>query len=204
MKIYFGTTTSQWLTYKDHYFSIRNYLNENGCVLPFDWLPEADKTYNTRYKERNMQEIYRKVIHGIDESDAVVIEYTVPNFSSSHQINYALLKRKPTLVMRLEKDNPLFPHSYLDAVQNSYLTVKEYSKDNYRVVLNEFLGLSKIEKGQRRYNIVLDQKQKYYLDWASVEYNKSRSQILRELVEGRIAADDAYKKAMHMEGKKKP
>lgn len=194
MKIWFGTTTAEWNNYKENYFAINNYLKELGCILPFDWLDDADRFYQTGYKDRNINKIFTSVLSAIDESDVVIIEYTVPNFSTSHQINYALLKRKPTLVMRITKDNPRFNDSYLEELQTPLLTLKQYTKKNYKEVVDEFLGIAEIGIGQQRYNIVLDRRQKYYLDWASNEYKKSRSEILRALVDEMSEKDEKYRK----------
>lgn len=194
MKIWFGTTTSRWNEFKENYFGINDYLKSLGCIMPFDWLDEADRFYQTDYKERNINKIYKKVIEAINESDAVIVEYTVPNFSTSHQINYAILKRKPTLVMRITKDNPRFNDSYLEALQTPLLTLRQYTKGNFKEIIDEFLGIAEIGLGQQRYNIVLDKRQKYYLDWAASEYKKSRSEILRDLVDEMSGKDEKYRK----------
>lgn len=207
MKVWFGCTTFKWPEYRGNYFLIRDYLKELGCIIMADWIDDVDKTYGQPHKQRNIHDIFKNVVTAIDTADAVVIEYTVPNFSSSHQINYALLKRKPTLIMRLHKDNPRFTDSYLEALRSQNLTLKQYTKRNYKEVLEEFIGFSKVGQGQQRYNIVLDRKQKYYLDWASEQYNRSRSEIIRSLIDGEIDNDKFYHKYMHSgvgENKKNP
>ena len=122
-----------------------------------------------------------------------MIEYTVPNFSSSHQIMYSILKRKPTLVMRLQKDNS-FSDSYLEAIESPCLSIKDYTLKNYKDILDEFIGYCQIEDGLNRHNVVLDKKQKYYLDWASSKRGKSRSEMIREAVERIAEEDKEYKK----------
>ncbi|KKQ97916.1 MAG: hypothetical protein UT24_C0010G0005 [Candidatus Woesebacteria bacterium GW2011_GWB1_39_12] len=194
MKVFFGTTTLHWRDYRDYYFSIRDYLKEIGCVILQDWIDEADRFYGTPYKDRNIAKIFKTIVNAINETNVVVIEYTVPNFSSSHQINYALLKKKPTLVMRLTKDNPRFSDSYLEAIQSPHLTLRDYTKENYKEVIDDFLGIVEIGLGNQRYNIVLEKKQKYYLDWASNYYKKSRSEMIRELIDGKSDKDKNYRR----------
>jgi len=96
--------------------------------------------------------------------------------------------------MRLTKDNPRFLDSYLDAVQSPYLTVKDYTKENYKETLEQFIGLTKLDQGYHRYNIVLDTKQKHYLDWYSNKLNLSRSEIIRSLINNLIDQDKNYEK----------
>jgi hypothetical protein len=194
MKIWFGTTTAQWRQYKKYYFLLRDYLKQSGCTIIFDWLNEADEFYETSHKNRNIRKVYERVITAINESEACIIEYTVPNFSSSHQINYALLKKKPTLVLRLKKDNPRFNDSYLDAIQSPLLTINSYNESNYQQIITDFIQYCTLDTDAKRYNIVLGKKQKYYLDWAAKTQQKSRSQIIRDLIERRIKQDHKYQK----------
>lgn len=194
MKAWFGTTTLKFLEYKDHYFAIRDYLIGVGCVVPFDWLEDAYE-YKKRSPRgrRGIKGLFNRVTKAIDQSDFSVIEYTVPNFSSSHQIHYSLQKRKPTLVMRLHRDNT-FADSYIEALESRLLTIKIYNLNNYQEIIDEFLGYAKLEKGYHRYNIVLDKSHKYYLDWAANKYQHSRSEIIRKLIEEKIKKDQSYKK----------
>lgn len=198
MKIWFGCTTSEFEKYGEYYFAIRNYLKESGCIILFDWLDDVDKalkkSLTPQERKRDIKDIFSKVVKAIDECDAAIIEYTVPNFSSSHQINYALFKKKPTLVLRLKKDNANFAGSYMEALDSPLLRVCNYSMESFKRVLDEFIGFSKIENGPARYNIVLDKKHKYYLDWATMKYKKSRSNIIRDLIEEQIEQDRDYKR----------
>src|SRR5437868_6317006 len=98
MNIWFGTTTLKLEEYKDYYFAIRNYLVKSGHVLPFDWLDDAyDSLHRPSHSNRNVRDIFQDVVNAINACDVSIIEFTVPNFSSSHQINYSIYKRKPTL-----------------------------------------------------------------------------------------------------------
>jgi hypothetical protein len=194
MIIWFGTTTAKWREYKRNYFMIRNYILELNCNINFDWLEEANSYYETEHKNRNIRKVYEKVTKAIDDADACIIEYTVPNFSSSHQINYALLRKKPTLIMRIRKDNPRFNDSYLEALQSPLLTIRDYNEKNYKQIMKEFIEYSNIDKEQQRYNIVLGKKQKCYLDWAAKKYQRSRSSIIRELIDRMLSEDKEYRK----------
>jgi hypothetical protein len=194
MKVWFGTTTKNFLKYEKYYFAIRNYLIDCGCVISFNWLEDASEYKKSHpHGKRNIKDLYKKVLSAIDKANFSVIEYTVPNFSSSHQIYYSIQKKKPTLVLRLFRDNS-FADSYIEALESRFLTVKTYDLKNYKEIIDEFIGYSKLEKGYRRYNIVLDKSQKYYLDWAANKYDKSRSEIIRDLIQKKIDKDKNYQK----------
>ena len=194
MQIWFGATSYQIENYIDYYRRIRDFLIKNDHIVLFDWIDEAyDYKISHPSASRGIKNVFHRVVSAINEASVVIIEYTVPNFSSSHQIIYSLLKHKPTLVMRLHKENS-FSDSYLEAIESPFLTVKEYNLGNYRRILQEFLGESGIEGGLTRYNLVLDKKQKYYLDWISTRTKKSRSEIVRQAIEKIIQEDQKYKK----------
>lgn len=194
MKTWFGCTTAKWLEYREYYFAIRDYLKEIGCIILFDWLEDADFRIRNKIRKRDIDKIFQNITRAIRDSDSVIIERTVPGFSASHQITYSLFLRKPTLVLRQPRLNPRFSNYYLDAIDSPYLTIKEYNRNNFRDIINEFIGQSRLEQGPQRYNIVLDKKQKYYLDWASVRHNKSRSSLLRKYINSEIESDKDYKK----------
>ena len=192
MKIWFGTTTLQFKEYKDYYFKIRKFLLDSGHVLTDDWLGNygqwIEENPNAR---RNIKGIYESVLAAINAADVSIIEFTVPNFSTSHQITYTLQQRKPTLVLRLKRDNT-FQDSYIEALNSPYLTVKDYNLKNFEDIVSEFLNYSALEEGEGRYNIVLQKRQKYFLDWAANKYKKSRSNIIRELLDEKMTSDPSF------------
>lgn len=194
MKIWFGATSYKIEDYIDDYRRIRDYLVTRGHIVLFDWIDQAYAyKMSNPSGSRGIKNVYQKVTTAIGQAEACVIEYTVPNFSSSHQIMYSLLKRKPTLVMRLRSDNS-FSDSYLDAIESPFLTVSQYDPKSYQDILGEFIGESRIEGGLARYNLVLDKKHKYYLDWISSKDQVSRSQVIRLALDSHIKKDKNYQK----------
>lgn len=196
MKVWFGCTTLDWEKHREEYIDIRRELINLGNILLFDWIPETDKYINEHghpERERDIQGIFKKIVESINKCDVSITEYTVPNFSSSHQISLSLARQKPTLVLKQKNLNHGWNNSYIDAVKSPLLFVKEYEGDGYKEIIKEFLGQFKSGYGQERYNFVLDRREKYYLDWASEKYSKSRSEILRDLIEEKMEDDIDYK-----------
>lgn len=112
---------------------------DSGHVLTDDWIGDHGKWIEENPNaRRGIKEVYEQVLKAIDEADVSVIEFTVPNFSTSHQITYSLQKRKPTLVLRLHKETT-FKDSYIEAIDSPYLKVIEYNLENYRDIIDEFL-----------------------------------------------------------------
>lgn len=192
MKLWFGTTTLNFKKYKDYYLKIREHLISEGHVLTDDWLGKCGTWIEENPSaKRGVKKLYQQVILAMDAAEASIIEFTVPNFSTSHQITYSLQRRKPTLVMRLHKENT-FKDSYIEALESPYLTLVQYDLDTYKDIIDEFLGYACLEEGHSRYNIILGKKHKYYLDWAASKHKKSRSEIIRDLVEGKMTEDPDF------------
>lgn len=192
MKIWLGTTTLKYKEYKEYYLKIRQHLIDSGHILTDDWIGNhgrwIEENPNAR---RNIQDIYQEVTSAIDQAEVSIIEFTVPNFSSSHQITYTLQQKKPVLVLRLKSENPA-KDSYLEALASPLLTVTIYNLGNYKEILDEFLGYAGLGAGQGRYNVILDKKSKYYLDWAAIKYKKSHSGIIKELIQSKMAGDKDF------------
>lgn len=194
MKVWFGTTTLKYKKYKNYYQAIREYLLELGCVLTDDWIGNHGEWIEKNpTAKRGINKIYNRVMKAVSDADVSIIEFTVPNFSSSYQITHCLYQKKPVLVMRLEKDNT-FADSFIEGLDSPYLTIKNYTMGTYKEIIDEFLGYSRLEHGAARYNIVLDRKQKHYLDWAANKYGKSRSEIIRGEIDKELEKDEDYKK----------
>lgn len=194
MKIWFSTTTLKYKEYKDYYLKIRQYLLDRKYELTDDWIGNHGKWLEKNpYATRSIRDVYQDVLKAIDLADISIIEFTIPNFSSSHQITYSISKRKPTLVMRLHKDNT-FGDSYIEALDSPYLTVAEYSLSNYKDIIDDFIESLGINSDFGRYNVVLNKLHKYYLDWASKKYKKSKSELIRNLIDQRIKNDSNYNK----------
>lgn len=193
MRIWFGTTTLNYVQYKDYYLMIRKYLINAGHVLTDDWIGDHGKWIEENPNaKRGIRGVYEQVIKAIDKADVSIIEFTVPNFSTSHQITYSLQKRIPTLVMRLHREGT-FKDSYIEALDSPYLKIVNYDSQNYKELVDEFLGFASMEEGQGRYNIILGKKHKYFLDWAANKYKKSRSEIIRELLEEVMRNDERFR-----------
>jgi hypothetical protein len=193
MRVFFGATTAKLNQSIKYYNAIRKILIDMGCIIEFDWLPEAIayKKKNPTGK-RNIKKIFAANLIAMNRADIAIVEYTIPNFSSSHQITYSIFRQKPTLVLRLKKDNS-FSDSYIEALESPFIAIKDYNLKNLRAILEQFVGVNKLEKGLSRYNIMLDKKQKYYLDWAHLKYKKSRSEILRDALQFKIEGDSEYR-----------
>lgn len=199
MKIWIGGSLSRWDDLRANLFSIRDFFRNNNIEIVDDWLDQADKSHKTPLDKKI--ENYEYVINSIDKADIVVIEHSFPNYISGLQLSYAYQKKKPTIILRQFDISREYEDEMLNAfMETPQFKIKEYTqKGSLRTILTELLNDIRQESGNHRYNIVLNKKQKFYLDWASDKYKKSRSEIVRKLIEYGITNDELYRKYLNNE-----
>lgn len=193
MKVWFGTTTAELEKYRSYYYKIRQIILDHNCVILFDWLKDAENALaKKRGGKRGMPEIFTQVVDAITRADISIIEYTVPNFSSSHQIMLSIMKRKPTLVLRLQTDNQYFRDSYLEGLNSDLLHIVDYKEEQLEEIISKFLKKSEIGVGFKRYNIVLDSRTNHFLEWMSGKYSLSRSEVIREALKNQAKKEKEF------------
>ena len=200
MKIYFTCSTAEFDNYKTDYFAIREYLIEQNHVLTRDWLPHtAKRIANDDLAIRDIKEIYQACISAMREADLVIIEDTVSNFSTGHQITLALQSRKPTLVLWQGEKYRKFKQMFIHGIDSDILQVSEYTKDNVFEIIKKFINQYENVHERNRFHLVLDNVERKYLDWAQFTNNKSRTKLIRQALREKIEEDKAYQEYLRIE-----
>ncbi|MBD3329012.1 hypothetical protein GF357_00790 [Candidatus Dojkabacteria bacterium] len=195
MKIYFTASTAKFNQFKSTYFKIRKILIDQGHVLTRDWLPHTEKLIETKkHKLRNIKNIYKACIKSIREADAVIIEDTVSNFSTGHQITKALQMKKPTLVLWQKTKNRQFNQMFIHGLESNLLEIVEYNTGNLEETILIFLRKFRNIAKKNRFHLVLDNLERSYIDWAQHNYGKSRTQVIRDSIRKALDEDEEYKK----------
>lgn len=195
MKIYFTCSTADFFSYEENYFKIRNYLVEQGQILTRDWLPHtAEMLHSGKTVMRDIKKIYRECMESIKEAEVVIIEDTVSNFSTGHQITVALQNKKPTLVLWQGKKHRQFSQMFIHGIDSDILQVSEYEAKNLEQIISTFLEKYEDCNEKNRFHLVLNNLERRYLDWAQYSKGKSRTQIIRESLRKQIDEDEGYNK----------
>lgn len=191
MKVFIGLTTSEFEEYKEYYLSIRKHVIDLGHVITHDWLPTAAEQIK-KPGWRDMNKIYWEVVNGINEADVVIIEDTVSGFSTGFETTIAIQRQKPILVMRTKKNNKYFPETFLDGIKSDYLEISHYTLEDCRTVISSFLNKYENATDRHRFNLVIDEVERKYLEWAKVKYELSRTQLIRRGLRKQIDNDTLY------------
>jgi hypothetical protein len=193
VKIYHTNSTAEFFKYREAYFKIRNYLIANGHTLTRDWLPHTEKALVTGAMDiRDIKQIYRECIVAIKEADLVIVEDTVSNFSTGHQITIALQNKKPTLVLWQGKKHRQFKQMFIHGIDSDILEIAEYSLENIYDKLATFISKYENANEKSRFHLILNNTERNYLDWAQFTKNKSRTSIIRGSLKKTLDEDPEY------------
>lgn len=195
MKIYFTCSTAEFNTHKDLYFEIRDFLVNENHILTRDWLDKTRKRIDQGDKEvTDIKEIYKACIQAIYDADIVIIEDTVSNFSTGHQITVALQRQKPTLVLWSKPKHRHFKNTFINGIDSEFLEFYEYKNNGYKEIIQKFVKKYENAKQKNRFHLVLNEPERKYLDWAQFNKGKSRTKIIRESLKNHITNDEDFNK----------
>jgi hypothetical protein len=194
MKIYFTCSTAEFIKYKKNYLDIRDFLIQENHILTRDWLLAARKfiTDNKTDLATNIKKIYDDCIKAINDSEIVIVEDTVSNFSTGHQITVAIQRQKPTLVLWCKPKHKHFNQTFIQGIDSEYLQVSEYNKNNYQDIIKAFIKKYQNASKKTRFHLVVDEVERKYLDWGQFKKHKSRTKLIRESIRKAIDGDQEY------------
>lgn len=194
MKVYFTCSTAEFFTHKKEYFAIRDLLIKENHILTRDWLVQTDEALlGYKHDMSNVKNIYAQCITALRDAEIVIVEDTVSNFSTGHQITLALQYKRPTLVL-WKKDKPRqFKQMFIHGVESDLLEVAEYTIDSLEDIITTFIAKYAHAEEKNRFHLVLSGVERQYLDWAQYHKNKSRTVMLRESLRKEMEEDEDYK-----------
>jgi len=195
MKVYFTSSTAELFKYRKYYYAIRDFLVDENHVLTCDWLKKTEDVIDSGNVElNNIKDIYKSCMTAIDEADVVIIEDTVSNFSTGHQITIALQKQKPVLVLWKGEKHRHFKKMFIHGIESDILEVSQYTLKNYKEIISVFINKYSNSQQRNRFHLVLNNLERNYLDWVQFNQGKSRTKIIRSGLNKIIDEDVEYRK----------
>lgn len=192
MKVYFTSSTAELFKHRESYYAIRNWLVDNGHVITRDWLPRVEKQMQEGETELDIKKIYEGCVEAIRKADLIVVEDTVSNFSTGHQITLALRYRKPTLVLWQGKKHHPFKQMLIHGIDSDILQVSEYTLEDLPDILQAFVNKYENSADKSRFHLVLNGAERKYLDWAQFIKGQSRTQVIRGALRQAMDSDGQY------------
>lgn len=166
--------------------SIVDTIHDSGHELARDWL---DLAYNRVVKKLPVSTDWEKIasanLEGISRADVVVMEVTNYSFSQGFQTAAAIQLKKPTLL--LYRDPSPMERHFGSGLKSEFLRVLRYSsKEEIDEIVSSFLEDNVLTTKDTRFNFFIDREIYNYLRWASSKTGKTKSEILRSLLEKEI------------------
>lgn len=187
MKYYFTGSTKHLQEDSSRYQLIFDQLKLLDFVaLNYVHLPQNDPERIKRGRQLANQKIqvYELQTSLIDQADILIADITRESTTVGYQIDYAIRKKIPVLVLANQRNEHAIP-VMLTSNHYGLLTVKKYQIDeDIKQILIEYS--QSVISGQIKFNLFLNIPIYNYLVKRSVKEKRSRSEILRTIVSEEI------------------
>lgn len=192
MKAFFSCSIDKILENKDSYEAIVNTIKKEGISITRDWLAKSIQLAEEKTTEIGRRNFYTDVMNAILEADVTIFDCTVQSMSIGHQLTFALNKGKPTLLLAKESEENI-EDLFISGSKSNYLTLKNYkNSSDIPEIVKKFLDAhsGKVKERKKiRFQIVLDEFQHDYIEWASYKHKKNKSEIIKEAINDKSHQD---------------
>lgn len=172
----------------DNYRMIVRIIEQLGHTLSRDWIEDALKNYKKDQREAlNWSDIVEKNNEALSLADVVIAEAGKKSFSMGFQVAQAIQQKKPVLILTdRTKGEDNIRGTFASGLDSSFVVNKSYDKESLKDTLSDFLFSNDMGDKELRFNFFINKKIYNYLRWAAYKTSRSKSEILRELIEKEI------------------
>lgn len=188
MEVLFAFSIENYTTQQKIINRIRRFSLAIGNTFQVDWVHTVENNL-ANFNKFKTRRLFIRSLEALKTADVVLIEGSFFNFETASLLHEAIAYKKPVLVLvdKEQKDLDTMPKFQL----SEYVEVREYTIDTYEEAIQNFIEINRNEP-LSRFNIMLERKQKNYLDWADRFYRQSKSEIIRNLINQRAQNDPNY------------
>lgn len=191
MKVFFSCSTNSILLHKAAYETILKTIKDEGHELTRDWLGKSIELASNKKPDLKRGGHYSMVMSAIIAADLVIFDGTVQSMSIGHQLTFALDKSKPTLLLANTPEDSM-KDFFISGSKSSFLTMKSYKEVNdLPNLVKDFLHKNS-SKSKVRFQIVLDKSQHDFIEWASFEYKRNKSDLIKKAIDASAEKDEDY------------
>ncbi|EDK72476.1 hypothetical protein TM7_0390 [candidate division TM7 genomosp. GTL1] len=163
--------------------TIAKKIHENGDVLALNWIDPANKQDVDTNTPRSWDTVLDEHVDAVSKAELLIVEASQYRFGVGYFTAMATQNKKPTLLVSRK---PLKGRS-ITGITDQYLTCRTYkTKVELGKVVTEFLKENTADAQDLRFNFFIDRQIYNYLRDKSYETGKSKSEIIRELLEREI------------------
>ncbi|MBI2356669.1 hypothetical protein HYV12_01250 [Candidatus Dojkabacteria bacterium] len=179
MKVFYTASYKGKKSYQKYYDAVLNAILkvERDVISPElgNYLKLiADKE---KMKIRDLRSIHYSAIRkGIELSDIVIIEISLPGFQLGHEATLAMQDKKHVLCLSIHQDMSI-------KIKNRYFHGAKYNVENIDEIVGKFLTKYRKEIYSERFNMLLTKSQIKYLEKMGDSIGMNKSEYLRELID---------------------
>jgi negative regulator of replication initiation len=166
-------------------------IHDDGAVIARDWISAAQNRINKNIVRDDTKvlwdDVHKENSEAITRSDIVIIEATNYGFQEGFYTSQALQEKKPVLLLTRKNIQGLLVHG----IHHKLLSVHHYDTEgDLKKIVAKFIKSNTVPTKDLRFNFFIDRHIYSYLREVSHETGKSKSEIIRELLEEEIDRKD--------------
>lgn len=194
MNALFICSLERYERFKKDYNTIRRFLLASGHILPLDWIDEIERPAEKEMGLKNSR-LFKKTADAIKEVDFIVCEASIPSFETAFCVDEAVKNKKPVLLLFKSEDIEAEISEQSIKTDSEFVEKAKYEDDDFKDKVVNFIAKNAGDPTSR-FNIILERKQKNYLDWADRFYRQSKSEIIRDLINDKADKDLNYQRTL--------
>lgn len=157
---------------------------EKRHSLVNNWIDIAHRDAIEGGAGRDPINAYRQSMDELSQADVFIAEVTHTSFGVGYQTAMAVHQKKPVLLL---SKGSVSNGSLVQGLGDSALVrFREYTDENLEKIIQQFLEDNDVQAKDLRFNFFIDRQIYNYLRWASFKTGKTKSRILRDLIEDEI------------------
>lgn len=185
MKIYFTASTSESAKKIEKYRSIIQFLTDLGHVnTNYVHFPKDSPEYLKAEEILRETNVYDYQTSIINKSDVLLADITNPSITVGYQIDYAINRKIPIIAIYKKNKNFRLP-VVLTHTHFGLLDIQKYEdSDDLKAILKS--SIENIKAGTIKFNFYINLQLHNYLTRRSEAENRSKSDVIREILESEI------------------
>jgi hypothetical protein len=188
MKIFFTGSQRGRPQYGEAYTKLQRILEESNI----EFISPQSHKYLDILDQKSIKKLSEDEIHylfvskAIELVDAVIIEASMDTFRLGHESTLALIYNKPVLCLSQHRD-------YSKSIRHPSFYGAQYSDlDDLEIKVKKFTREVESKLLSIRFNGMMSPRQKSFIEWLGREESKSLSEIIRDLIDSKMAESVKY------------
>ena len=179
MKVFYTASYYGKTKYQEYYDLVLKTIKQAGCELLSPEIGNylAVLKLEDYTKPKSKIKLHYEAVHrGINWAQAVIIEISHEDFQLGHDVSLAIKNKKPVLCLSIHED-------FSKKISSPFFFGAKYNEHNIKKIVGNFIGKTKKETLNERFNLFLSRRQITNMEEASKKLGMNNSEYLRMLID---------------------